>query len=157
MAQVRPLRVSVSFDKATYVPGEPVIAHVAIENPAGNPSVAIPEQLDPEYMRLNFLVKHGDEPEAEFHPWALLENDRTVALAPGNTKDVHARIFFVAAGWTFARTGAYTVRAALGRSTPEPTALAVEMPADGEDRTQSNQIADVREAGLCPAVDRGGQ
>lgn len=148
------LGLSISFDKPAYFPGEPVVAHVLVANPTAA-AIAIPEQLDPEYMRIVFMVKRNDEPEVEFRPWALMENQRMTSLAPGASIDVHARIYFGAEGWTFARPATYRVRAVLGRASSNTASLTVQTPTSEPERTQSARLSDNREAGFFLLFDGG--
>lgn len=153
-AQSAAIRLTISFEKRAYYPGEPVVAHVLLTNTSAEP-VAIPEALDPEYMRIVFFVKRGSEPEIEFKPWALMENQRSAVLAGDATRAVPSRIFFGANGWTFSVPGVYQVRAVLGRTTSEPATLTVEIPPAGPERTQSAALVDNREAGFFLLFDGG--
>lgn len=153
-AQSAAIRLSVSFEKKAYYPGEPVIAHVLLTNTLPEP-ISIPEALDPEYMRIAFFVTRRSEPEIEFKPWALMENQRSAVLAGNATRAVPSRIFFGADGWTFSVPGAYQVRAVFGRAASEPATLTVEIPPDGPERTQSAALTDSREAGFFLLFDGG--
>ena len=84
------ITLSISTDKAVYMPGEPIIAHVVITN--GSEEQPVPAALSPEYGALRYLIGFENGEPREFRPWARMDNARAAdpgakAVAPGSRPD----------------------------------------------------------------------
>lgn len=148
------LRLSLSFEKPTFLVGEPVIAHVTLSN-VGAENLSIPAELEPEYYRIRYMIGINGGPEEMFRPWALLENDDVSQLATGTSVSTQAKIFFGANGWTFSTPGTYTIRALMGRLGSEPARITVQQPPTDIERRQSAALLGSREAGLFILLNGG--
>ncbi len=140
------ITLSVSTDKATYLPGEPIIAHVIVTN--GNEERPLPAMLTPEYGALKYLIAFATGEPREFRPWSRIDNDRMQTLGPRATRQVQARIFFGADGWTFREPGVYSVRAQLLGVISAPAQIRVQQPVTAVEQRQSELLLASDEAGF---------
>ena len=142
------LELRIRTDKAEYNLGEPVVVYISLAN-RGTQTVGVLDYLEPEANYVQFLVtKPGSATAERFLPYIVECTDTgPVNLAPGETLNGAAKVFYGQQGWLFDRPGAYTLQAIyLGRVESNRLNLTVVQGA-GDDRTAGRLLVRSSEAG----------
>ncbi len=139
---------------AAYPLGFPVTVRLQARN-TGSAPLALVDRLSPEYavVRIETRAKGSDEWRA-LQPLFTLEplGDESAMLEPGTATSQSIEIFYSDTGWTFARPGAYEVRARMSLAEAdeevrsEPVPIVISAPAVAAD-----------EAALQPLLDEAGR
>jgi hypothetical protein len=106
------LRLQASFERDSYLLGEPVYLLLRLEN-SGAQARRVFGSLNPSDRQLEVIVGGPDKRERRFVPLVEADHDQSimVQLAPGATLGAVAPVFFGAEGWTFPTPGRYVVTA----------------------------------------------
>ena len=151
------LQLTLALDQEVYVPGEPVVAYLAITN-SGDRPVAVESCLDPELAPVHYLVTGPAGKEERFAP--LMMADAIIPrleLGPGESVYGDALLHYGAAGWTFAEAGTYQVRAAYRgrRFVSDPVTLEVSEPSSSLETEHGRLVLGEPEVGRFMIFEEG--
>lgn len=104
------LALSIVAERDHYLVGEPVYVAVTLRNTGGQ-SERVIGTLQPEDGAVDFVITAADGSRRRFVPLGEADHDAGffTTLAPGATIGNMVPIFFGGSGWTFAKSGRYTV------------------------------------------------
>ncbi|MEJ7636527.1 MAG: hypothetical protein WKF75_00695 [Singulisphaera sp.] len=105
------LELGIRADKDRFLLGEPVVLYVTLRN-VGQAPTQVARLLDPEYDFVKYQVKEPDGDLVPFVPWAIKDHPAPQErLAPGESVQDVAKIFYGGQGWTFQQPGKYEITA----------------------------------------------
>ena len=131
------LELILSTDKKVYTLGEPIVVTVQLRNVSDTPQTLI-YRLGPEFGLLNYSLSGPGREQTSFQPFSHVNVRRSFRdeLPPQASFYETVKLFYANTGWTFRKTGKYTVTVAYpGVDTPLTAELEIDVaepPSDGQ-------------------------